>query len=912
MLVGDAGMGKTRLLAEMADMLSGRRVLRLVGYEPERHVPLGAALPVLRDLGSRGPDEVRLQELLTASEPELGGLEPVRVFETAYGVLRGLSDSVILIDDLQWLDELSRALAHYLLRAALADGVGLLMVCAMRPTPESVAFVRSMSDLFGDSDRYAELPLGPLARTEGAQLAQMLRPGLSTERAQAIWSAAGGSPFWIELAVRAGADPDNQSAAIPALLRALSTDAVACLAVVVVGARPVEPVELGEVLAWPAERVAAAVSELVNRGVVSSHAGMCRTAHDLVREAALKQLPPDEVRRIHRRYAETLRHRADGDLHVLMEALEHEGAGGAATSGLALEIAGSPQRRLLGQSGLDRLSVIAQAPSPDSTETLALNVELAALAEELGDHESALARLTNLSELLPTRGERAATALRAARHALELSRPAEMAALLARVRRDGGDDPWTQVGADALDFDRLAWLEHDARAAEPYRKAAITAARDLVAQAGSLEVLTGTARQAYAEAVDAERVAYLMADDITEMLVVSDELVEATRGMGERHLDARLATCMALRFLNRWPESEIRVTAVKQEARQQVSPGIAAYAAYQLALVVYHLGRVAEAGHLHEEARRLGARVDAAFDGSDTWLCGLRQLIEVSAGDWKAALASLRQEASRQDNPHCRLILSQRAALWSARFAADDSHDLVMELIDSALADAGAADCVRCTSELQLVAAEALARVGELTPARDLLTAWDLEQQAPQARARFVRDRAGAVLAAVEHNDEAPALLQGVIASAAAASTRLEELWGLIDLGAVLVGRDAAEAVEVWSAASRMAAELGATSELALVSQRLRDVGVRRVGRPRRAAHDDTPVGRLSRRELEVARLAARGTRNADIAQTLFISAKTVEQHVSQVFAKLAVHNRAELAARYADQLDTAADSPEK
>jgi predicted ATPase len=57
MLVGDPGMGKTRLLAEMADMLSGRRVLRLVGYEPERHVPLGAALPVLRDLGSR--DQMR-------------------------------------------------------------------------------------------------------------------------------------------------------------------------------------------------------------------------------------------------------------------------------------------------------------------------------------------------------------------------------------------------------------------------------------------------------------------------------------------------------------------------------------------------------------------------------------------------------------------------------------------------------------------------------------------------------------------------------------------------------------------------------------------------------------------------------------------------------------------------------------
>jgi DNA-binding CsgD family transcriptional regulator len=66
------------------------------------------------------------------------------------------------------------------------------------------------------------------------------------------------------------------------------------------------------------------------------------------------------------------------------------------------------------------------------------------------------------------------------------------------------------------------------------------------------------------------------------------------------------------------------------------------------------------------------------------------------------------------------------------------------------------------------------------------------------------------------------------------------------------------------------------------------------------------PLAGLSRRELEVARLAARGVRNAEIAESLFISTKTVEQHMWRVLAKLRVRNRAELSSRYAGKLSAA------
>ena len=911
-IVGDPGMGKTRLLAASADLLRNHRVYRMTGFEPERQVPLRAALPFLRRIGTLGRAGSQLQALLSPADPRLGSVEPARLLEAAHRALREVADPALVIDDLQWLDGLSRALVHYLVRAALDEGAGLLMVCAMRPDPDSAAFATSIQDLLGDSGHHVELTLGPLARAEGAELAQILRPGLSSGDAQRISSAAAGSPFWIELAIRAGGDPEVRSTAIPALLRALGSDAVRCLAAAVIGGRPAEPAELGEVLAWPEARVASALSELVNRGVITAEAGWFGVAHDLVREAALSQLPHEQTRRLHRQFAAVLRRRAEGDLQVLMEALEHEGAGGAVTTELALEIATSPQRRVLGQSGLHRLAAIADLPNPDGAERQAFDRALADLAEEIGDSDFALRRLTQLSETLPHRAERAAAALAAARHAVELGRLPETGALLARARHDGWDDPWTHVGADALDFARLAWLEHDAPAAQPYRTTAINAARDLLARAGSLESLPRTARQAYVEAIDAERVSHLMAGDLTGVLGIADELVEATRGMGEQHLDARLFLCVALRLLNRWQEAESRAVEVRAAAHQQVYPGMEAYAGFELALVVYHLGRVAEARRLHEDARRLCERIGASFDTADTWLCGLREVIEASSANWRTAVESLRRQADRHQNPHYRIILWQRAALWSARFAPADTGDLVVALLDSADTDTQAAGCVRCAADLHVIGAEALARVGEVASARRLLRAWDAQWPDPGARAVFHRLRAEAALAAAEEDSRAPELLREVIASAAAAGTRLEELWGLIDLGSVLAGADRAAASQAWSTASRLAAELGAISEQGLVGQRLRAIGVRRVAPSRRSAADASPVATLTRRELDVACLAVRGARNVDIAHTLFIAPKTVEQHISSVLAKLGVHNRAELGSRYAGDLDAAANGSEK
>lgn len=55
------------------------------------------------------------------------------------------------------------------------------------------------------------------------------------------------------------------------------------------------------------------------------------------------------------------------------------------------------------------------------------------------------------------------------------------------------------------------------------------------------------------------------------------------------------------------------------------------------------------------------------------------------------------------------------------------------------------------------------------------------------------------------------------------------------------------------------------------------------------------PVDPLTRRELEVAALASRGLTAAEIGSQLHISERTVESHLANAYAKLAIHSRAAL-----------------
>jgi DNA-binding CsgD family transcriptional regulator/tetratricopeptide (TPR) repeat protein len=90
--------------------------------------------------------------------------------------------------------------------------------------------------------------------------------------------------------------------------------------------------------------------------------------------------------------------------------------------------------------------------------------------------------------------------------------------------------------------------------------------------------------------------------------------------------------------------------------------------------------------------------------------------------------------------------------------------------------------------------------------------------------------------------------------------------------------------------------QLGARPAVAIATRRLRERGVRRVPRGPRPQTSEHPAG-LTGREVEVLNLLAEGLRNAQIAQQLVLSTKTVDHHVAAILRKLGVHTRGEAVA---------------
>jgi DNA-binding CsgD family transcriptional regulator len=97
---------------------------------------------------------------------------------------------------------------------------------------------------------------------------------------------------------------------------------------------------------------------------------------------------------------------------------------------------------------------------------------------------------------------------------------------------------------------------------------------------------------------------------------------------------------------------------------------------------------------------------------------------------------------------------------------------------------------------------------------------------------------------------------------------------------------------------------LGAAPAVEITRQRLRASGVRGLPRGPRPSTHANPHG-LTSRQLEILLLLAEGLHNAEIADRLSTTPKTIEHHVSAVLAKLSVRSRAE-AVRMAFQLGLA------
>jgi DNA-binding CsgD family transcriptional regulator len=875
-VVGEAGSGKSRLLSEARARSRLQHSFAVVGYETERQVPLAAAAALLRELSGGPKHGAHLEALLFGSQ-ETTGLEPVRVFEAAHRAFRAFEPALLVIDDLQWVDGLSLALCHYLIRAADASNQRLVVLAATRPDGPGASF----ADALG-TERITSIELVPLSREEGIELVLSLGVGLDRGLAGELWEQTSGSPFWLEALARAGGVATGLTQVLTLQLRGAGADAATLLALLAVAARPISVADASALAEWPYPRFEDALRELVERGVVLEVGGSARLAHDLIRVAAAEEIPEEHRLDVHRRLSDWLMRGAGDDVRRLREALTHRHAAGLPSVDVALHLLRSPQRTLLGDDGLALLVRIADESDPSDPSVLMLNEQIAELASELARHDVALERNNLLAERLQDSVRRAGAFLDAARSAFALDDLDRASGYLARARATHTSDELLNLEFDVQQAALDLWgagLRHGGRAL----------AHEAVSRGRRLYASEERARRPYLEALRVEYEAAFQEDDLDAMSSAAEERATVARGFDEQaHLTGLIASGRALQRAGRLDEALERIRYAWDEAERRVLPRLTLDAGYWLTALLLQRGRLAEAEEIVIEIADLAARVGDEARGRHQ-VERVASEVDFHRADWHAGVERLLAYA-RGASEHARIELHQLAALWLALVGGEELTQEVVAQVDAARACAEVASCPRCATELRLVAADALAHVGRRAEAGESLKEWERLQVHPRPRDELVSRRVHGLLT---ERDGAP-LLESALHDAESHDFVLEALWTRIDLGTVLVETDRARAKDVLTIAAETAREIGARTEQQVAEKRLRALGVRTW---RRGSGGEL----LTERERSVARLIAAGASNPEIAQELFLSRKTVERHVSNLLRKVGVRNRAELAARVAE-----------
>lgn len=892
LVTGVAGSGKSRLLSEARKALPRHRAFAIVGFESEAHVPLAAAAGLLRGLSLvPGHGEVLdalvfpgVDRRVEFGASDAGPFEPLRIFEAAHRALGAGGRTLLVIDDLQWIDDMSMALCHYLVRAAVESQQRIGFMAATRPGGPGQELFETLPE--GSVRR---IELGPLGEEEGTALARALDPQLDAESARGVWRQAKGNAFWLEALARYGISGGGLDQILARRLRGAGRDAGTLLGALSLAGRPLPIGVAAMVLDQQVEAVETALGVLVERGLAHLEPDGARPAHDLIRTVAIAQLSPDARARIHRGLADRFEHDAGTDIQTLRLALGHRRAAGLPVMALARRLAALPQRRLLGKDGIRDLGAVADEADPTDPDAAGLHADVAALAYELGEHADALARWSLAAERADDRSMAAGMTLRASWAAHALGRTDEARDLLERSRELVSADPLLALEQTTQEAAIGLWLdEHGAEGRELARRASSMARR--LAKAGGGGGPRG--RDVVHAVVDALRVEYeaaLQRGDPESLLRVAEQReAEARRAGLEQRLEAGLALGVAYRQNGRARQSVARFRVVWAEADRAVLPVLAVDAGFWLAHTLVSLGELGEAEEILNSTKELVARVGDVARGRH----GIARLdadLQLERGRVAGGLTLVEHEISHAPSDHERLALHADRALWAARLDGDTAADTIQHQLNAAERCVASVGCPRCTGEMLLLSAETLGRIGRRDEARRALERRDALTFPLMDLDRLMYGHAEA-LAAGPPEDRVPAL-DAALRAAEALPYGLRTLWIRLDLARSLAAAKDERALAELERTVAEAESRGATTVRQLAERSLRALGVRTWRRGVAGAP-------LTRREEEVAHLVAAGATNREVAATLFVSAKTVERHLVNLFRKLDVRNRTELATR--------------
>jgi DNA-binding CsgD family transcriptional regulator len=194
---------------------------------------------------------------------------------------------------------------------------------------------------------------------------------------------------------------------------------------------------------------------------------------------------------------------------------------------------------------------------------------------------------------------------------------------------------------------------------------------------------------------------------------------------------------------------------------------------------------------------------------------------------------------------------------------------------------------------------EALLELDRVDDAEDVLEAWEAERRADDDRTRASTTRCRGLIAAARGDvTKAVALFEAAVAQHEQAADAFGRARALLALGVVLRRRRQKRAArEAIASALEGFEQLGAGTWAERARAELGRIGGRRREQGLTAA------------ERRVAALVAEGRTNREVAAALFVGERTVETHLSHVYAKLSVRSRAELARVYRPDSEIAEQS---
>lgn len=926
LISGEPGIGKSSLLDALASRSRSAGCLVLEGRatELERDFPFGLIVDALdgylASLDARSFDRLAAEELgeLASVFPALRSLrgpgsgvgtaaERFRAHFAARGLLERLAAPrplLLALDDVHWSDHASLEFLAHLLRRPPDAAVMLVATIRSGRAPRMLAVAIEQARRRGT---VSQLVLRPLDRDDAARLVADIPPRL-LER---LYEESGGNPFFLLQLARSGRGltsapsetewmgaeevPVAVRIAIAAELDELPSDTRRfAQAAAVVG----DPFEFDLAIAAAAMAPAdglSALDDLVAREVLRTGDAprRFRFRHPLVREAIYVTCPPGTRLVCHERAAAALEAQGAPAI-VLAHHIVHSARQGDAAAAAVLQDAGlEVSQRAPASAAIWLEAAIAILPSatfPD--ERLVLLMALASAYAATGRLEHCRNTLLSAFELAaqadPTTKARLTAAC--AKIELLLGRYEDGQARLLRALADAsGSDPaisarlMIEMASGAFpgaDFEAVRdWASRALDAAERIEDAG------LIAGALAILVLAEASEGPVSDAqAHCSRAAALI-DTMSDGELATD-------------LDAIANLCAAEFQLQRYSQAETHagrgLTLARVTARGDLFPWLS----LSLTGVLFATGRLAEAAEMLDGLVE-GARLSDNALGLASALVN-SAAVSLAAGDLDAALAAA-DEAAQLTRGMAPSVLGA----WAGGFAGAALIEAGQpERAVEVIVQAGGGDTLPLIPGAFRVAfLEFLTRArlasGDLVGARRTADeAWRRAEKFDLGASNAMAHMAVAAVAFEDGN------ARYAVERALAAKQQAELAGARLASGPtqLLAGRALAALGETERAAAEFElacatyAEFGARRYLAEAERELRRLGRPVHHRSLRGKPEGTGVASLTGRELEIARLVVDRRTNPEIAAELFLSIKTVETHMRNIFRKLDADSRVEVA----------------